>query len=459
MSLQFAEFYQNYTSKNLENGDKIFFKPNIPPKKLANAISSYAPHVKADDVFVLADETFFGKADNGLLITNSEIVVKEPFEDHKQIPLIEVQQVAFEGLLGGNFIVNHKKLITFTQLQKKDRNKLVDTVNAFLCEKMQLLAIKADLVYEEVSKENKIENIEKELSKSEEKSVKVFEKYEDMNLDKIIYSDDKVIIEHFIEENNLNRLNVISGQKGIHNPELYLNYKNLKRFEELLQEVGIEARVEIYVMNSISDIFNMELMLRDIYKKNKIFEILIHQNSVAVSLILMTRYITRGYLRAILSYMPSERVENIMSNYDHAFSLVLSQCLFASAAKKGLDDVLLEAKYLVRIDPNSDDGLIKNNRMQKIIEKNRDHDFDLFKDFIRDALNKDLLENANLEIDEEQYSFSEIKKLTSVHVRGCICKFLGGRYREDVDCLKNEVDAVLEYLEENIKNRLSKIYL
>lgn len=87
MSLQFSEFYRDYNSSNLQNGDKLFFKPNIPPKKLANAIKAYAPHVKEEDVYILADETVFGKADNGMLITNIEIITKEQFENAKKNPI------------------------------------------------------------------------------------------------------------------------------------------------------------------------------------------------------------------------------------------------------------------------------------------------------------------------------------------------------------------------------------
>ena len=78
MLLQFSEFYQKYSSINLGNGEKIFFKPNIPMKKLNNALNAYASHVKAEDVYVLADDTFWGKADNGLLITNSGLFTNNP---------------------------------------------------------------------------------------------------------------------------------------------------------------------------------------------------------------------------------------------------------------------------------------------------------------------------------------------------------------------------------------------
>ena len=205
MLLQFSEFYQKYNSINLENGEKIFFKPNIPMKKLTNALNAYAPNIKAEDVYVLADDTFWGKADNGLLITNSEILVKEPFEDRKKISLMELQRVAFEGLLGGNFVVNHQKIISFTQLDKNDRNKLLDTLNAFLVEKMILIAEKADQRAEELQKQVEIENIEREKQQLVQKAhlAELENNYAKMSLNEIISSQDNFIIDRFIEENNL----------------------------------------------------------------------------------------------------------------------------------------------------------------------------------------------------------------------------------------------------------------
>ena len=461
MSLQFAEFYQNYTSKNLENGNKIFFKPNIPPKKLANAISSYASHVKADDVFVLADETVFGKADNGLLITNSEILIKELFEERKQIPLMEVKQVAFEGLLGGNFIVNHKKLITFTQLQKSDRNKLLDTLNAFFIERMQSWAVKADEIREENEKQIEQDNIEKEKKLLEEKAQleELETNFFKMSLDEIVGSQDKFIIDKFIQENDLILLKKTDDEMGVNNPELLLDFKNLDGLKELIGSVAIDEQTVQHVLESIFYIFDINSILYDKYQNNRVFETLLYQNTVTVSLIMMLKVIAQGYLKAILSYMPSERAQNIIDKHDKVYNLILSQCLYALAANETLGNVLVKSKRLSQLDPNSDQVLIEKNRMSKIVQKNIDHDFELFRDFVRETLNKDLSKNEDLGIDEEQYSFPEVKQMTSIHVRGCICRFLGGGYREQIECLEHDVNEVLDYLEEKLKMILSTTYL
>lgn len=245
MLLQFSEFYQKYNSINLENGEKIFFKPNIPMKKLNNALNAYVSHVKAEDVYVLADDTFWGKADNGLLITNSEILVKESFEDPKKISLMELQQVAFEGLLGGNFVINHQKVIAFTQLDKNDRNKLLTTLNAFLVEKMLLMAEKADQRAEELRKQVEIENIERDKQQLVQKAhlAELENNYAKMSLNEIISSQDNFIIDRFIEENNLVLLKETNDEMGIYNPELFLNMEYFAGITKIFKIINTDNQL------------------------------------------------------------------------------------------------------------------------------------------------------------------------------------------------------------------------
>ena len=110
---------------------------------------------------------------------------------------MELQRVAFEGLLGGNFVVNHQKIISFTQLDKNDRNKLLDTLNAFLVEKMILIAEKADQRAEELQKQVEIENIEREKQQLVQKAhlAELENNYAKMSLNEIISSQDNFIID------------------------------------------------------------------------------------------------------------------------------------------------------------------------------------------------------------------------------------------------------------------------
>ena len=45
----------------------IFFRPNIPNKKLWNAVAAYANGANEADVLVLIDNTTFGSAKDGAL--------------------------------------------------------------------------------------------------------------------------------------------------------------------------------------------------------------------------------------------------------------------------------------------------------------------------------------------------------------------------------------------------------
>ena len=67
------------------NYDGIFVYPNIPQKKLFGAIGSYANDVKPEEVIILVDDTVFGGAKEGILITNNAIYSKEIFERPKRV--------------------------------------------------------------------------------------------------------------------------------------------------------------------------------------------------------------------------------------------------------------------------------------------------------------------------------------------------------------------------------------
>ena len=54
-----------------------YFKPDIPKDKLANAVRSYASGVGMSCVVVLVDETFWGSAEEGMLITNEKIYLSK----------------------------------------------------------------------------------------------------------------------------------------------------------------------------------------------------------------------------------------------------------------------------------------------------------------------------------------------------------------------------------------------
>lgn len=74
--------------------DKVYARPNIPRRKLEGAIASYAAGVAPDAVLVLLDDTVFGGAKEGLLVTSDAIYCKQKFEAPRRIAFSAVTEVA-----------------------------------------------------------------------------------------------------------------------------------------------------------------------------------------------------------------------------------------------------------------------------------------------------------------------------------------------------------------------------
>ncbi|WP_312366906.1 J domain-containing protein [Stenotrophomonas sp.] len=60
--------------------ERVFVVPHIPRKKLQGALDSYGEGLRAQDVLVLIDDTVFGGAREGVLITEAQIRGKAKFE-------------------------------------------------------------------------------------------------------------------------------------------------------------------------------------------------------------------------------------------------------------------------------------------------------------------------------------------------------------------------------------------
>lgn len=77
---------------------EIFFAPDIPARKLRNALNSYARGAQASDVLVLFDTSFFGGAKRGLVLTRSRICAKHLGSPPMSYALRELASVqAVEG--------------------------------------------------------------------------------------------------------------------------------------------------------------------------------------------------------------------------------------------------------------------------------------------------------------------------------------------------------------------------
>ena len=75
----------------------VFVAPDIPYDKLTNAIDAYAPLVNADDVLVLFDDTAFGGARDGMLITHDCVCSHEIFMEPVHRFFFKTSEIRYGG--------------------------------------------------------------------------------------------------------------------------------------------------------------------------------------------------------------------------------------------------------------------------------------------------------------------------------------------------------------------------
>jgi hypothetical protein len=91
----------------------VFFSPDIPQKKLKNAIAAYANSVSEKDVLVLIDNTAFGGAKDGVLITEDAIYAHNMAEKPRSIRLNEIKRIDFTEGITGKWQINSTPFAEF----------------------------------------------------------------------------------------------------------------------------------------------------------------------------------------------------------------------------------------------------------------------------------------------------------------------------------------------------------
>ena len=106
--------------KNKIFDEKIYFHPNIPSKKLKNALKAYAD-IGSEIPLVLIDDTFFGSAKAGLILTNQAIYIKDSNEKQAFSCLLKnIEKVSFKNyVVLQKLTINDTLKIDFTQPSKK----------------------------------------------------------------------------------------------------------------------------------------------------------------------------------------------------------------------------------------------------------------------------------------------------------------------------------------------------
>lgn len=72
---------------------RIFFTPYIPEKKLRNAIHSFAPIEEGEQPLVLIDDTLFGGATEGGLLTDRRLYARNMFMKPQKLEIAEIKSV------------------------------------------------------------------------------------------------------------------------------------------------------------------------------------------------------------------------------------------------------------------------------------------------------------------------------------------------------------------------------
>lgn len=87
--------------------DAIFLAGEIPDDKLTNAIQTYAPEVLPDDVWLLFDNTSFGSAKDGLLITSKAVYWRNFTEKPETVRISHVRSVTYnDGFFSSEIYVD-----------------------------------------------------------------------------------------------------------------------------------------------------------------------------------------------------------------------------------------------------------------------------------------------------------------------------------------------------------------
>lgn len=116
---------------------RIHIFPNIPPAKSLNAINSYAKGVGHEDILLLYDDTAFGGAKEGFIITNDSIIIHELFNDTLHIKFEDIKDVQ---IINNYIYINKDKVFTLTAIGELDVRKLrillEDIAHTYAIEKM-----------------------------------------------------------------------------------------------------------------------------------------------------------------------------------------------------------------------------------------------------------------------------------------------------------------------------------
>lgn len=101
---------QRLSELQIPSDDKIYIYPNIPYKKIRNAINSYGySNINHEQIIILVDDTLFGSAKNGIFITDDSIYIKNSFSNPIVIQLNDIKNISYNKsklFINGNEVID-----------------------------------------------------------------------------------------------------------------------------------------------------------------------------------------------------------------------------------------------------------------------------------------------------------------------------------------------------------------
>ncbi|MFD3447110.1 hypothetical protein ACFDTO_21145 [Microbacteriaceae bacterium 4G12] len=88
---------ENYIKSNIANiCEKAYVVPEIPEKKLNNAISAIAPSANPEYVLGIADSTLFGSAKEGIVFTGDAMYMRYMLQEKQEYKFENIRKAEFE---------------------------------------------------------------------------------------------------------------------------------------------------------------------------------------------------------------------------------------------------------------------------------------------------------------------------------------------------------------------------
>ena len=126
-----AQIVQTYASRIKDS--HIFFAPNIPSKKLMRAMGACGNNIFPADVLVLIDNTVFGTAKNGALLTPLALYGRNVMEKPNMMTLANINSVHFaEGITTNCLFINDARFVDMVMPERASMRQFVEMLRSII---------------------------------------------------------------------------------------------------------------------------------------------------------------------------------------------------------------------------------------------------------------------------------------------------------------------------------------